>query len=749
MLPSRETANDADSITREPPISTVKGKRKRVSLACDACRSAREKCDSDRPQCGTCVSQSRACSYTPRSKKRGLQTGYLRTVEKSLAWVFDNFPDSEVALHHALTRRRGSGRGRDSSSMPGSSRKEGHRLHKRWANSSVNREIGRMLADCGDRSRSSNAESSAQDSEPESENDPELAQTSSWPPHAEVSAAEPDWRDEGIVSGGRREHCLPRQLSLPGHWRRLLEKYSLGTHCWLPIVDLDDLVSTATSYPPVGFVLDDTIDAYTCARHAQLWAALAVAAFQEYSLTQPSHHEADRFYSISCSILPAVDGVTEPPHICALILHTLVQLGRGNELSASLSVGAATRLALSSDSSAKRGLEATVGEDTPESTSRLLAACAVLDSLISIYSRQPPHLHLVRLDARSFPHSRVFGSAGRNGPWSPVSGSGPTPNESMDLDVSGNILVQPLQAFRQLYAFARILNAKWTAQLQPYAQTPSKVSADLLIQSLDPHFSFCNSLVPIDSMPMELSALVVQATFLTASLDLVTGHKASLASNLIEVITLCLERFGAGGSPPIMVTLLKAVGRAGNMDNLHDAERKTYDSALASLQRVWQPSPPETAYHQASQLRPVADELCVVVNPEPIPFEPEPSNNSGRQLVENTVTNITLQQPPINIYGPSNDHGLGHSIARQHPLPSPEGRHISWSYGARHSPPAIRDLRSWNQILDYNAALDELVSIDCADGMDVDPQFMANLGYTPGCDIGEIFSPDLGMYGDK
>ena len=605
-----------------------------------------------------------------------------------------------------------------------------------------------MLADCGD--RSSNAEESAQDSEPESENDPYLAQNSSWSPHAEGSAAKQGWGDEGIASGAKCEHCLPRQLGLPEHWRRLLEQYSLGTHCWLPIVDLDDLVSTATSYPPVGFVLNDTIDAHARARHAQLWAALAVAAFQEYPFAQPPHHDAQRFYSISCSFLPAVNGDVEPPHICALILHTLVQLGRGNELAASLSVGNATRLALSSHSSARRGLETTLGDDAPGPTSRLLAACAVLDSLISIYSRQPPHCHLACLDARSFPHSRIFGSAGKNGLWSPLSTSGPTPNESMDSDGSGNFSVQPLQVFRQLYAFARVLNAKWTAQSQPYAQTPSRVSADLLIQSLDPHFGFCNSLVPTDSMSMQLSALVVQATFLTASLDLVTGHKASLASNLIEVINLCLEKFGAGGSPPIMVTLLRAASRAGHMDNIHDAERKTGDSALASLRRVWEASQPETAYHQVSQLGPVADEFCVVVNPEPIPSEPQRSNDSERQLIENTITNITPPQPPtINIYGPANDQGLGRSIVRQHLLPPPEGRHLSWSYGARNSPPAIRDLRSWNQMLDYNAALEELVSIDCADGMDVDPQFMANLGFTPGCDIGEIFSPDLGMYGDK
>jgi len=49
-----------------------------------------------------------------------------------------------------------------------------------------------------------------------------------------------------------------------------------------------------------------------------------------------------------------------------------------------------------------------------------------------------------------------------------------------------------------------------------------------------------------------------------------------------------------------------------------------------------------------------------------------------------------------------------------------------------------------SQLLDYDAILDELGSIDCADGIDVDPQFMTNLGFAPGCDLGEMFQGDFG-----
>lgn len=46
--------------------------------------------------------------------------------------------------------------------------------------------------------------------------------------------------------------------------------------------------------------------------------------------------------------------------------------------------------------------------------------------------------------------------------------------------------------------------------------------------------------------------------------------------------------------------------------------------------------------------------------------------------------------------------------------------------------------------LDYDALLDDLASIDYIDRVDTDPQFMANLGYAPGCDITEVLSREFG-----
>gem|GEM_PF-6020062 len=43
-----------------------------------------------------------------------------------------------------------------------------------------------------------------------------------------------------------------------------------------------------------------------------------------------------------------------------------------------------------------------------------------------------------------------------------------------------------------------------------------------------------------------------------------------------------------------------------------------------------------------------------------------------------------------------------------------------------------------------DAILDELGTIDYTDGIGMDPQFMVNLGFAPGCDLGEMFQGDFG-----
>ena len=77
-------------------------KRSRVSRACDQCRASREKCDGVKPVCHTCDSQKRACTYDEPPKKRGIQPNYIRTLELTLAWLFQSVPETQAALSRSL-----------------------------------------------------------------------------------------------------------------------------------------------------------------------------------------------------------------------------------------------------------------------------------------------------------------------------------------------------------------------------------------------------------------------------------------------------------------------------------------------------------------------------------------------------------------------------------------------------------------------------------------------------------------------
>jgi len=125
-----------------PPAQPAPAKRQRVSRACDQCRAARERCDGKQPRCYPCISQSRPCTYEVSPKKRGVQTGYIRTLELALGWVFEKVPGSEDTLSTLLSRADGQG----AQVLAGKDAGGADRLQKRWRKSRVHRGIDRILS---------------------------------------------------------------------------------------------------------------------------------------------------------------------------------------------------------------------------------------------------------------------------------------------------------------------------------------------------------------------------------------------------------------------------------------------------------------------------------------------------------------------------------------------------------------------------------------------------------------------------
>jgi hypothetical protein len=104
-LPNARPTNKRARGTSPPPNgtdSTTPAKRSRVSRACDQCRASREKCDGVKPVCHTCDTQTRSCTYDEPPKKRGIQPNYIRTLELTLAWLFQTVPETQKALSRSL-----------------------------------------------------------------------------------------------------------------------------------------------------------------------------------------------------------------------------------------------------------------------------------------------------------------------------------------------------------------------------------------------------------------------------------------------------------------------------------------------------------------------------------------------------------------------------------------------------------------------------------------------------------------------
>lgn len=734
MPQKKRGGSDADSAEGS---TTSAPKRQRVSLACDACRTAREKCDGGKPTCGTCVAQSRTCSYTPTSKKRGVQTGYLRTIELSLAWLFDNVPESEKALHRLLA----SSDGADGGSILKKTDKSSNRLHKKWGKSRVHKEIGRLLSDDRIPRTDNSADDSDSDGDAGDENGSALGRQWSNGMNGSVHEA-------GLDTS---RHNQGSPLKLPRNWRRLIGIYFSYTHCWLPILDQDTLNTTAASYPPEGIILEANLSAYTTSCHAELWAALAVAAFQDPSShPTPDTSSPSAIYSIARSLVPSEGSTYQIPHLRALLLHSLVLIGRGSGLEAWLLVGKATRLTLHKHSTGKLypeggHMESSLGLPG----TRLFAACFLFDTLTSLWLGQPPYLKASVHDL--LPHvSMMDSSPAAVQAWTPVSGLGQTPQ---DHDTSSQPPAQPLLTFHQLYRFSRILNANAESNLHQCSSS-RRVTPDDLVKSLDPQFGFCNSLIFGGSTPVVPSAFLLQTTFLATTVELVAGHRASLLSSFMEVVDSCVSNFSAHGTSPITVALLGIVQRGGHVDSLHEPERNRWMNTLDALKAVWKPS---AANESAGKLyygtphHPSAASAQAFTHSLLTPTYQDGHDGPG-------VTGYTI--PPVDQpadggshYLPYERRGLAGGMASAPSPAQPPARSMPSGNMPFQSPPLGRGQQTAmlyssgmaSQHIDYDAILEELGSIDCTDNIEVDPQFMTNLGFTPGYNLGEMFQEDFGV----
>ncbi|KEY73534.1 hypothetical protein S7711_03697 [Stachybotrys chartarum IBT 7711] len=695
--PAAAAATDENA--PDSSISPAPAKKRRVSLACNSCRAAREKCDGRRPHCGTCVANKRTCTYPPASKKRGLKTGYLRTIELSLAWIFDQVPGSEKALRNLLTRNDG----RDGAKFLKKEDAAAARLHKRWSKSQVHKDIARLLSDGGPPVPDSSEES---DTEGDGGEIPPI-DASIVDQLPRTDAVQQAFLTALPISGSTD----PTSLRLPSHWRRLLDIYLSYTHCWFPILDHNALVHTASSY---NYNAKPKSTLPSC--HAELWAALAVASFQDWASSVPYEDASltpSAIYSIAISLVP--DGPLDLAHIRALLLQSLILLGRGRYSEAWLLVARGI-LALPHVGQRHPGTPAEF--DSADDT--VSAACFILDTLLALCLGRRPYSRGGSGDETS---SAARPDVLTTAVWNPVQGLASSQTEQH----SSTPIAQPLFAFQQLYRFSKVLNSSIDGI--DACQCNTKTQPGALAKCLDPHFNFCNSLM--DSTPAVPSAFLLQSTYLAANVALSPTCRASLLSTLMEAVESCISHFGVGGTCPIISALMAYVQRRGMMEKMHEAESPRWETRLTMLRGVWAPDKMDygsTALHEtptpaSGALWPTPGDLAQGYTLPQVDYPHAPAALQDERLglaLDPTATPLPL--------------GAGDSY------PSPA---FTRGYPGMSRYSAIEGLQS----IDYDAILEDL---DCTDGgVDMDLQFMTNLGFAPGCDLGDkVFRESLGLIDD-
>ncbi|EAW07687.1 putative C6 transcription factor QutA [Aspergillus clavatus NRRL 1] len=431
----RLTNADEDGRHMAADDSTAQTKRQRVSRACDSCRSKKDKCDGVQPVCSTCASLCRPCTYKTNPKKRGLPTGYIRTLELLYGLIFCKIHGSEEVVRTLLK----------TSNMPshlatmGKETEGSDTLVSSWKNSSVLKEIERMLTLLD---------------QPEEEQDKidRAVEENGSPREAEGSRVHTvdtlewqlpegltDGQEESIATGvspvktpsmTRAARSLPiratkdsstqtlllsatapasasdqqsqlapaNPLPLPSNVWMLLDIYFSYTQCWFPILEKHDILRTAFRQFEDRVQISPLVAG--SGDYAALWAVLTLASMQEASLHVPRQNpehatgrpNASHFYATAKGLMPSENGIHEIGHVQALLILSLVNLGQQKWTAAWLLVGQAIRIArcLGLDSTNQ-----TDGVKDGKSSARskhVFLGCFVLETLIATKTGQAPSL---------------------------------------------------------------------------------------------------------------------------------------------------------------------------------------------------------------------------------------------------------------------------------------------------------------------------------------------------------------------
>ncbi|KAJ6119855.1 hypothetical protein N7523_004135 [Penicillium sp. IBT 18751x] len=434
----RWTDPDDDGKSNPPDDLSAQPKRQRVSRACDSCRSKKDKCDGLQPVCSTCASLSRPCTYKANPKKRGLPTGYIRSLELLWGLVFQKIQNSEEVMR-ALIR---------SINLPshlatmGKEAEGSDTLLSSFKNSTVLRDIERILVvleqpeEERERLFQANREGDTPldidgilaSSEALEWQIPEGLEQRETPLTAGMSPSRASMIGLAPRSGYRTKECgvqtstvddfdpslaiafnpgdsrmisTSSPLQLPYNAWPLLDIYFSYTQCWFPILEKHDILRTAFQYTEGDVFMSRT--APGSGDHAALWAVLTLASLQDASIEPAGDMDAhsnksnpSQLYNTARNLIPSEVGPYEVGHVQALLIMSLIKFGQQEWTAAWMLVGHAVRVALT------LGLDQLSFSGTPLRSSEqekqvgrakhVFLGCFVLETLIAEQTSHCPSL---------------------------------------------------------------------------------------------------------------------------------------------------------------------------------------------------------------------------------------------------------------------------------------------------------------------------------------------------------------------
>ncbi|KAF2431284.1 hypothetical protein EJ08DRAFT_649087 [Tothia fuscella] len=698
-------------------------KRQRVSRACDQCRAAREKCDGIQPMCFTCVSSNRSCSYTANPKRRGIQPGYIRTLELALATLLINIPSCEEHLKITLQDEQGQ------ALLSGTDSEASTKLYRKWRRNPVCKAIDGLLSGAG--TEGALADIFPIEEDEDEEGDPLALRVASETPIPTPDSNTAHFKefDSSAFSGAENfgDSIAPeyhaassdvqpsqsrnkRATRLPSDVWYLLDIYFAYTHSWLPIVEKEYVLRLSYSYPTNG--LEISSQCTDAGEHAQLWAILALASSQEATSRSGNQTESSytslELYRIAKQLLPDERGSLELGHISALLLLSLINSGSQELASAWMLIGRATRGALLLDYHISRSAQVPESRPSANRSKPVFLACFVLDTLLSSHLGKPPYLKPEHIQA-----SRLLEEEGLD-EWQPwigcegfqnfAGGDTPAPSRTRSPMLSISI-------FNQLVRLCCVLNGVNREEKLPSAESEKNLL--IWFANLPPSLRG-RAMQEEDVTPQKLNLV------LTYRFARVLCNRSPLNPEALREARATIEQYG------------KTIGYAG-MVPLFGFYIQLFRECAAGSLKAWflnvesdiikgrnrmPDAPVQKSMHGAMPV--LSHSLQVISGPQA--FVASPSIAKAPQTIA-MIPDIDFRAYPLSGDG----------------MPQMSSTSTFPEVGAL-------ECYNTNGSMDLDALFDDLASLEGAERVDAQPQFMQNLGFAPNANLSDYLNTD---YGDQ